>query len=62
MAITRHNKILYTWKKLKTNKTKMRIKENKENKSISWKKIIKRLGYESSLSKERKFKSFCEKN
>ena len=38
MAITRHNKILYTWKKLKTNKTKMRIKENKENKSISWKK------------------------
>ena len=40
----------------------MRIKKNKENKSISWKKIIKRLGYESSLSKERKFKSFCEKN
>ena len=39
MAITRYNKILHTWKKLKTkqNKTKqkMKLKENKEKTSIA---------------------------
>ena len=43
MTITRHNKDLHTWKKLKTNKKKnaMRIKGNQEN-LVSWKtKIMK---------------------
>ena len=33
MTVTRHNKILYTWKKQKLTKNQMRIKENKEKKS-----------------------------
>ena len=34
MTITRHNKFLYTWKTNKKKKIKMRVKENKEKKSI----------------------------
>ena len=61
MTITKHNSILYTWKKLKPNiKYKMRIKESKEKKSSELEnKNLKDLGYESSLSKESKFKYFC---
>ena len=33
MTITRHNKFLYTWKRNKK-KIEMRVKENKEKKSI----------------------------
>ena len=41
MIIARHNKILYSWKKLKTNKKKneMRIKENKEKKYKRFRKL-----------------------
>ena len=33
MTITRHNKFLYTWK-MNKKKIEMRVKENKEKKSI----------------------------
>ena len=33
MTMSRHDKILFTWKKLKTSKIKMKIKQNKEKKS-----------------------------
>ena len=60
MTMSRHDKILFTWKKLKTSKIKMKIKQNKEKNLLSWiTKIINRLGYKLNLYKERRFKPFC---
>ena len=62
MTITRYKIILYTWKKLKPNKKKkkIRIKENKEKKSSKLEnKNYENLGYELSLCKESRFKTFC---
>ena len=63
MATTRYNKILHTWKKLKTkqtkNKIKMKLKENKEKTSIALEsKKYEELGYNSSLCKESRFEPF----
>ena len=63
MATTRYNKILQTWKKLKTkqkkNKIKMKLKENKEKTSIALEsKKYEELGYNSSLCKESRFEPF----
>ena len=61
MTITRYKIILYTWKKLKPNKKKkkIRIKENKEKKSSKLEnKNYENLGYELSLCKESIFKTF----
>ena len=63
MATTRYNKILHTWKKLKTkqkkNKIKMKLKENKEKTSTALEsKKYEELGYNSSLCKESRFEPF----
>ena len=56
MTIIKHNKIMHTWVKLKTNKTEMRIKENIGKNLLSWKtKIMEKLSYKSSICKERRF-------
>ena len=54
MTITRYDKILYTWKKLK----KKMMKENKRRETKSPKLENKKKGYESSLCKERRLKPF----
>ena len=63
MTITRHNKILYTWKKLKTinkKKNEIRRKEKEDKKSIILKnKNYEELAYESRFSKDSRFRPFC---
>ena len=65
MTITRHNKILYTWKKLQTIKKKkkkneIRRKEKEDKKSIILKnKNYEELAYESRFSKDSRFRPFC---
>lgn len=52
--------MLYTWKKLKSNKNNVRIKENKEKESIKPEnKNCEELSYKSSLYKVSRFKFFC---
>lgn len=55
MTITRHNKILYTWKKLKANKKWNEDKrEQKKRKSSE----LENKSY-GDLGKENRFKPFC---
>ena len=55
MAITRHNKVLYTRKKLKTSKKYNEDKREQRQQNKNY----EELDYQTSLCKKSRFKPFC---